>query len=67
MATEGALTGRRLDPVEHGVYYAFAWLVFNPDTEVVGASVEEQDPFGGRPGVFPGSQSLGIPPGPGAR
>ena len=67
MAMEGPLAGQRLEPIEHGVYYAFAWLVFNPDTEVVGVSIGEQDPLGGRPGVFPGSQSLGIPPGPGAR
>ena len=67
MAMEGPLAGQRLDPIEHGVYYAFSWLVFNPDTEVVGVSIGEQDPLGGRPGVFPGSQSLGIPPGPAAR
>ena len=64
MATEGPLAGRRLEAIEHGVFYAFAWLVFNPDTEVVGVATAEQDPFGARPGVFPGSQSLGIPPDP---
>jgi hypothetical protein len=35
-AVEGPLTGKRLTPVDHGVYFAFAWFVFNPDTEVVG-------------------------------
>ena len=67
VAMEGPLAGRRLEPIEHGVYYAFSWLVFNPDTDVVGVARAEQDPFGARPGVFPGSQSLGIPPGAGAR
>ena len=35
-ATEGPLTGKRLAPVDHGVYFAFAWLVFHPETQVVG-------------------------------
>ncbi len=38
IATEGPLAGKRLAPVEHGVYFAFAWLVFNPETQIVGAS-----------------------------
>jgi hypothetical protein len=37
MATAGPLAGKRLTPIEHGVYFAFAWLLFNPTTEVVGA------------------------------
>jgi hypothetical protein len=36
IATEGRLAGKRLTPVEHGVYFAFAWLVFHPETYVVG-------------------------------
>ncbi len=43
VAMEGPLAGRRLEPIEHGVFYAFAWLVFNPDTEVVGVATAEQD------------------------
>ena len=39
VATEGPLAGKRLKPVDHGVYFAFAWLVFRPDTEIVGNSV----------------------------
>ena len=35
MAVDGPLKGRRLRPVAHGVYFAFAWLVFHPDTEIV--------------------------------
>lgn len=33
-ATSGPLAGARLDPIEHGVFYAFAWLAFNPDARV---------------------------------
>ncbi|MBK9166450.1 MAG: DUF3179 domain-containing protein [Bryobacterales bacterium] len=36
MAREGALQGARLAPVEHGVYFAFAWLAFEPRTVIVG-------------------------------
>ncbi|MBI4907247.1 MAG: DUF3179 domain-containing protein [Acidobacteria bacterium] len=35
-AYDGALKGTSLNPVEHGVYFAFAWLAFQPDTLVVG-------------------------------
>lgn len=37
MAVEGPLKGQRLQPIQHSVFYAFAWLAFRPDTEVVGA------------------------------
>lgn len=37
-AFDGALKGTALKPVEHGVYFAFAWLAFQPDTLVVGES-----------------------------
>lgn len=36
MAIEGPLKGTRLAPIQHSVFYAFAWLAFRPDTEVVG-------------------------------
>jgi hypothetical protein len=36
MAIEGPLKGKRLAPIQHSVFYAFAWLAFRPDTEVVG-------------------------------
>lgn len=36
VATRGHLAGKRLTPVAHGVYFAFAWLIFHPDTELVG-------------------------------
>jgi hypothetical protein len=35
VAQEGELEGKRLEPVEHGVYFAFAWLAFQPDTHIV--------------------------------
>jgi hypothetical protein len=38
VAVEGPLTGTRLKPVDHGVYFAFAWLVFRPETRVIGDS-----------------------------
>jgi hypothetical protein len=34
-AVTGPLQGRRLLPIESGVHFAFAWLAFNPDSEVV--------------------------------
>ncbi len=37
IAEEGELAGKRLTPVEHGVYFAFAWLAFQPDTRIVKA------------------------------
>ncbi|MHC4706714.1 MAG: DUF3179 domain-containing protein [Planctomycetota bacterium] len=33
-ATEGPLKGQRLSPVAHGDYFAFAWLVFKPETKI---------------------------------
>jgi len=38
IAMEGPLAGKRLPAVEHGIYFAFAWLTFYPDTEIVGPS-----------------------------
>jgi hypothetical protein len=34
-ATAGPLKGKRLVPVESGVHFAFAWLAFNPGSEIV--------------------------------
>lgn len=33
-AIEGPLKGRNLSPVAHGDYFAFAWLVFKPETAI---------------------------------
>ena len=33
-ATKGPLKGVRLDTIESGVHFAFAWLAFNPDSEI---------------------------------
>ncbi|MHC4501415.1 MAG: DUF3179 domain-containing (seleno)protein, partial [Planctomycetota bacterium] len=33
-AIEGPLKGNRLEPLTHGDYFAFAWLVFKPETKV---------------------------------
>ena len=35
---DGVRKGTALKPVEHGLYFAFAWLAFQPDTVVVGES-----------------------------
>ncbi|MGU9957999.1 MAG: DUF3179 domain-containing (seleno)protein [Arenicellales bacterium WSBS_2016_MAG_OTU3] len=32
----GPMPGSRLTAVENGVYFAFAWLAFNPQTQVYG-------------------------------
>lgn len=36
VAIDGPKQGERLQPVEHGVYFAFAWLAFKPETRIVG-------------------------------
>ena len=36
-AMSGPLAGRRLAALEGGVHFAFAWLAFNPDSEIVRA------------------------------
>lgn len=36
IAVAGKRKGTALRPIEHGVYFAFAWLAFKPDTLVVG-------------------------------
>jgi hypothetical protein len=47
IATDGPLAGSRLTPVEHGVYFAFAWLVFNPETQIArGAADPNEDEHG---------------------
>ena len=33
-AIDGPLKGKRLVPVDSGVHFAFAWLAFNPETEI---------------------------------
>jgi hypothetical protein len=33
-ATAGQLKGTQLKPIVHGDYFAFAWLAFEPDTEI---------------------------------
>jgi hypothetical protein len=38
VATEGPLKGQRLSPVAHGDYFAFAWLVFKPETKIYRAA-----------------------------
>jgi hypothetical protein len=35
VAVAGPLAGKGLEPVEHGVYFAFAWLAFRPGAEIV--------------------------------
>ena len=34
-AVAGPLKGKRLPPIESGVHFAFAWLAFNPDSEIM--------------------------------
>ena len=34
-ATAGPLSGRRLQPINHGNHFWFAWAVFKPETKVV--------------------------------
>jgi len=34
--TDGPLAGRQLEPAPGGVHFAFAWLAFNPDSQIYG-------------------------------
>ncbi len=34
MAVDGPLKGRKLEPLDGGVHFAFAWLAFRPDSEI---------------------------------
>jgi hypothetical protein len=46
-AIAGPLQGKRLTPIAGGVHFAFAWLAFNPSSEVAGAAA--QDPAAPKP------------------
>jgi len=35
-AMAGKLKGKQLKPVKHGIHFAFAWLAFNPESEIYG-------------------------------
>lgn len=37
-AIQGPLHGERLTPVDSGIHFAFAWLAFNPDTQIYRAN-----------------------------
>lgn len=43
-AIDGTLKGTALKPIEHGVYFAFAWLAFKPDTLVIGDNPDSTVP-----------------------
>jgi len=63
MATEGALAGKRLKPIQHGVFYAFAWMAFAPKTDLIGAPVlGPGGGFVGRPGGIGGVPDAGAGP-----
>lgn len=46
-AIAGPLAGKRLTPIRHAVYFAFAWAAFNPGVQVVRSVVvgDERDPL----------------------
>lgn len=35
-AVDGPLKGKQLEPTQGGVHFAFAWLAFNPDSDIYG-------------------------------
>ncbi|MDH3713815.1 MAG: DUF3179 domain-containing protein [Gammaproteobacteria bacterium] len=39
-STAGPMRGKRLEPLTGGVHFAFAWLVFRPDSEIYGAAAQ---------------------------
>jgi hypothetical protein len=40
-AVAGPLAGTRLDPADSGVHFAFAWLAFNPRSEIYAAGARK--------------------------
>jgi hypothetical protein len=40
-AIDGPLSGESLDPADSGVHFAFAWLAFNPDSDIYGRPGQE--------------------------
>ena len=64
VATEGPMTGKRLAPVDHRVYYAFALVAFHPRARIVGVPATSR---AGAGGSFPGpAGGARTPPGSGA-
>ncbi len=61
MATGGPLVGKRLKPIKHGVFYAFAWMSFMPQTDLIGAAPPQDlsGGFPGRPGGVGGAPGVG--------
>lgn len=57
-AVAGELEGKELKAINHGVFYAFAWLSFYPDTRVVGGGGTAV-PLNA-PGAVPGRAQPGI-------
>lgn len=43
-ALDGKLKGAALKSVEHGVYFAFAWLAFPPETRIAGQPAAPSQP-----------------------
>lgn len=39
-ATSGSLAGKRLTPALSGIHFAFAWLAFNPTSEIYGQTTQ---------------------------
>jgi hypothetical protein len=39
-AVDGPLKGERLQPIEHGDYFSFAWFAFRPQTTIYSGSAE---------------------------
>ncbi len=37
------MKGARLEPIRHGVFFAFAWAVFHPNTQFVGVPRLEEE------------------------
>ena len=63
VATDGPMTGKRLEPIDHRVYYAFALMAFHPRAQIVGVPARSSSAGGSLQGLGGGSR---IPPGSGA-
>ena len=63
VATDGPMAGKRLQPVNHRVYYAFALVAFHPRAQIVGVPATSRTAAGGFQGPGGGART---PPGSGA-
>ena len=67
VATDGPMAGKRLQPVDHRVYYAFALMAFHPRAQIVGLPARSSTADGSLQGLGGAPRTPSVPgAGPGA-